>query len=234
MNFYAKFIQKIKRTSNVISFRFKLSEHLNFSAGQFAKVIFDESDSKNKTLNKYLSFSNAPGKDYIEVTKKISDSDFSRKLISLTENDKVLFKGPFGKCIFTPETKKIGFLVGGIGVTPVISILESIIEKNIDIQVTFLYSNWIEKDIAFKEILDTWTKQYSSLKVIHILNEIEDNNKYFKGFITKEIIEETFPDFKENKIFIFGPPVMVNKITDLCLTLGCLKENLSIEQFMGY
>jgi len=235
MEFYAEFTKRIKRTDNVISFRFITSEIFNFSAGQFIKIIFDKSDYKNNILNKYLSISNAPWKSYIEVTKKISDSDFSKKLLNLKLNDKVLLKGPMGKCIHNIEDKKIGFLIGGIGVTPVISIIESIIEKNIDIQITFLYSNWLEKDIAFKSILDKWAQQYPLLKIIYILKETEEkSSQFFKGFITKEIIEKEFSDFKNNKIFIFGPPIMVNKIKEMCIDIGCLKENLQIEQFTGY
>ena len=74
----AKFDRKIKRTEAAESFRFVPKERIDFLPGQFVQVNFDEKNKSNKALNKYLSFSCAPGKSYFEVTKKLSESEFSK------------------------------------------------------------------------------------------------------------------------------------------------------------
>ena len=56
-------IQTLKRTQSVQSFCFIPEETIDFLPGQFLQIIFDEADKNNLTLNKYLSFSCAPGKE---------------------------------------------------------------------------------------------------------------------------------------------------------------------------
>ena len=184
-----KFIGRIKRTDMVESFRFLPSEKIDFLPGQFLQVIFDEQNRSNKALNKYLSFSCAPDKDYIEVTKKLTESEFSTKLKDLKQADEVLFKAPMGNCVFNTEDRRTTFLVGGIGITPVISILEYITDNKIDTDICLLYSNWTKKDIAFKEKLDALSEENESIKVIHVLVTCEvEEEGCFKGMIDKNLM----------------------------------------------
>src|SRR4030042_1698858 len=87
-----KLIEKIKRTPTILSLRFSLSLAINFIPGQFLKVIFDESNYNNKELNKNLSFSSSPLKDYIEITKRLSESAFSQRLEALGIGEEISFK----------------------------------------------------------------------------------------------------------------------------------------------
>ncbi len=230
-----EFITNVKRTHNVESFRFMPSEKFYFKAGQFIQIIFDENDKTNKIFNKFLSISCAPDKDYIEVTKKITDSEFSKKLQSLKQGDSVLIKGPMGHCTFEGEFEKIAFIVGGIGVTPVISILEDIVNKNLSTDVVFLYSNWNENDIAFKEEVDNWVKEKENIRVVHSLMEGDPDNKdYYIGQINEEFVAEHIPDYKERMVYLFGPPGMVKAMNDICSKLNCEKFKVKAENFIGY
>ncbi len=151
--FKVKFVDKLRRTPTVESFRFEKPDGLESVPGQFLQLIFDERDRQNHNLNKYLSFSSSPMREYIEVTKRLSHSEFSEKLRELKPTDEVLIRAPLGDCVLDKETERIGFLIGGIGITPVISMLEYIVEKNLDIDVSLFYSNRSEEEIAFKNEL---------------------------------------------------------------------------------
>jgi len=91
-----KLIEQIKRTETVRSFRFKPEQRIDFCPGQFLQVIFDEQDKNNRNLNKYLSFSSAPGKEYIEITKKMSDNKFSQKLRELKPGSRIFNESAYG------------------------------------------------------------------------------------------------------------------------------------------
>ena len=108
-NFHVIFDKSIIRTSTVQSFRFVVQEKINFLPGQFLKVVFDVENPKNKNLNKFLSFSCSPDKLYIEVTKRITNSDFSKKLLNLKKNDKVLINSPMGRCTINNFPKNFCF-----------------------------------------------------------------------------------------------------------------------------
>lgn len=230
-----KLIERIKRAPGVESFRFALKERLDFIAGQFLQVIFNEVNKDNKELNKYLSFSSSPTKEYIEFTKRLSDSEFSQRLKNLKAGDEVLIKAPLGNCVFKEEYKKIGFLIGGIGITPVISIIEYIVDKKLDTDVVLLYSNRIEEDIAFRKELDYWQSMNKNIKVIYTVTECEPKgSSCVFGRIDKNLFIRETDDYEKRVIFIFGPPKMVEAMKSICLDTGCKGENIKTESFFGY
>ncbi|MCK9573294.1 MAG: FAD-dependent oxidoreductase [Candidatus Omnitrophica bacterium] len=230
-----KFIEKIKRTPTVTSFRFSPNEKLDFIPGQFLQLIFDENNRKNKDLNKYLSFSCSPEKPYIEVTKRLSESEFSHKLINLAVGDEILAQAPLGDIVFYPEMKNIAFLIGGIGITPVISILEYICDKNLNTDGLVFYSNRREEDIAFREELDLLRRIGRNIKIFYTITDcVPKDNACVFGFIDKNLIEEKTSDLTKRIVFIYGPPGMVATMKGLCLDLGCKEENVHVENFIGY
>lgn len=232
----AIFREKITRTETVESFRFQPEEHIDFSPGQFLQLLFDEHNKNNRLLNKYLSFSSAPQKEYIEVTKRISQSDFSQRLQALKKGEAILLKAPMGNCIFQDEYQKIGFLIGGIGITPVISIIEYILEKRLATNICLIYSNRFENDIAFKPQLDAWQKSYPHLlHILYTVSECESKDtRCIRGIIDQELVKSHMADWSERIIFVFGPPAMVTAMKEICFSLPCKPEFLKTENFLGY
>jgi len=230
-----KLIKRIKRTETVESFRFTPARKINFLPGQFLQVIFDEAKRGNKELNKYLSISNSPTKEYIEVTKKISDSQFSKRLLDLKVNDEVLAKLPMGDCVFKEEYKNIGFLIGGIGITPVISIIEYIVDMKLDTDVYLFYSNRTDGDIAFKKELDYYSSKNNNIKIYYAVTGCQPKDKTcFYGIIDKNLLTKKVCDIKDRMWFIYGPPGMVETMCSMSLELECRKENIKTERFIGY
>jgi glycine betaine catabolism B len=231
----ARLIERIKRTDTVESFRFEIPKKIDFLPGQFLQVVFDEERRDNKDLNKYLSFSNSPTKDYVEVTKRISNSGFSGRLLGLKAGDEVLLKLPLGDCVFKEEYKNIGFLIGGIGITPVISIIEYIIDKKLDTDVYLFYSNRMETDIAFKKELDAWQSQNKNIKIFYTVSDCEPkDNTCIYGFINKDLLQKKVCDISRRMWFIYGPPRMVEAMCKMSLDLECKQENIKTERFIGY
>lgn len=227
--------ERIKRTPTVESFRFTSKEKINFLPGQFCQVIFDEKNPSDTELNKFLSLSSSPAKDYLEVTKKISQSRFSQKLASLEPNDEVLLRIPMGTCVFKDEYKRVSFLIGGIGITPVISIIEYIMDKKLDTDVTLAYSNSREEEIAFKKELDAWRGINKNLRVFYTVTELAPKDKtIYYSRIDKEVLSSNVCDVPARVNFIFGPPKMVEAMSCLCMELGCCKDNVKTEKFIGY
>lgn len=230
-----KLIEKIKRTPTILSLRFSLSPAINFIPGQFLKVIFDESNYNNQELNKNLSFSSSPLKDYIEITKRVSESAFSQRLKGLEMGDRICIQAPRGQCTFNDNYKKITFLIGGIGITPVISILEYIQDKNLNTDTLLFYSNRTEEEIAFKEELNQWQAKNPNLKVLYTITDFQpkDKNCLF-GRIDKELVSRNIKDISERMFFIFGPPKMVEAMKGLCQAVGAKEEFIKTESFLGY
>ncbi len=231
----ARFIERLDRTPTVASFRFALPQPVDFIPGQFARVIFDGDDKNNTALNKYLSFSCAPGHDYVEFTKRSSDSEFSQRLTNLKPGGEVLLQLPIGSCVFKDDYAKIGFLAGGIGITPAIAIIEHIVQKNLPTEVVVLYSNRSEDEIAFKGELDRWQAENPRIKVCYTVScKVSPDSSCREGSIDTTFCATTMQDVTERKIFIYGPPKMVDAMRILTRQLGCKRENVLLENFIGY
>ena len=231
----ARLIEKIPRTGSVKSFRFIPEEELNFLPGQAAQLIFNPHDKTDRELNKYLSFSSSPTKGYLEFTKRMSLSAFSQALENLSIGAEILLKAPVGNCIFRDDYEKIGFLIGGIGITPVISIIEYIVDKKLNTDVLLLYSNRTDDDITFKDQLDRWQSLNKNLKISYIVTDCQPRDKTcIRGVIDKGMVIEKVYELNKRIFFIFGPPRMVEAMDNLCLDLGCSKENIKTERFVGY
>lgn len=233
--FPARLIETIKRTQTVASFRFAPQERIDFIPGQFLQVILDADNQGNKELNKYLSFSCAPGNDYIEVTKRLSESLFSQRLKGLRPGDVVYLKAPLGSCVFKDDYKKIVFLIGGIGITPVISILEYIVDKKLDTDACLVYSNRNEEEIAFRKELDALAALDKNIKIKYVVTECQPKDRVcIFGRIDQDLIKKNVCDILERTVFIFGPPKMVAAMQALCLEIGCKEEDIKTENFLGY
>jgi ferredoxin-NADP reductase len=228
----ARIKEIIQRTYNVKSFHLEVDDILEFKAGQFLCV----SLGKDPKLKRYLSISSSPTeKCYLEFTKKLSESDFSKALNNLKVSDKVTIQYPFGKFVLDGFSPKIAFLSGGIGITPIRSICKYIVAKNLGTDIVLIYSNRSVRDIVFKDDFEAMQKSYPLLRVAHVLCETEPGFKCTVGLIDKRIIKNVIPDYRERKFYLCGPPQMVEAIRKiLSEDLGLGEEKIVRENFQGY
>ena len=210
----------------------EISDPLNFKAGQFLAVTLNN-DLK---LKRYLSISSSPTeKGYLEFTKKLTESDFSKTLDSLKINDQVTIQYPFGKFVLDETFPKVAFLSGGIGITPVRSICKYVVDKNLGNDIVLIYSNRSVRDIVFKDDFDALMKSYPVLRVAHVLCETVSGFVCTVGRINAGIIKNEIPDYQQRKFYLCGPPQMVEAMR-LLLTedLGLPAEKIITENFQGY
>jgi ferredoxin-NADP reductase len=223
----------IPRTYNVTSFRFPRPAELDYKAGQFLFITLKGADGKE--LSKHFSFSSSPTeKTHIEFTKKLSDSDFSAVLKGLKKGDWARIDAPYGKFTFEGEYERIGFLGGGIGITPFIGMCRYCSDMRLDTKITLLYGNRTESDIAFRKDLEAMAAQNKNLKVVFTLNEADSGWKGATGFITTDMIKKEIPDYKDTMFYTCGPPPMVEIMGKLIEQLGLPETQLKREYFTGY
>lgn len=226
--YQVEFIEKIQRTAAAISFRFSRPENLSFVAGQYMLV------NLGHDLVHPLSLSACPEESlYIEFTKRMTDSHFCQRLESLTTGDAISVKGPEGKFTLEESTGDFILLAGGIGITPIMSILKSreIQNKN-DGRITLIYGNKDKNDIAFREEL-------ANLKLSHfkLVNVLVDNTAMAqadKGFITAKIISRESAGLDVAKYLISGPPAMVAGMKKELKTINVDNEQIQTDIFIGY
>ncbi|MDD5692155.1 MAG: FAD-binding oxidoreductase [Candidatus Omnitrophica bacterium] len=228
----ARIKEIIRRNYNVKSFRLELPQEPDFKAGQFLELEL----AGGQELKKYLSISSSPTeKCYLEFTKKLTQSDFSRALDNLKAGDRVSIQYPFGKFILDENSPKIAFLSGGIGITPIRSICKYAVDKNLGIDIVLVYSNRSVRDIVFKDDFDAMQKSYPLLRVAHVLCETEPGFKCTVGLINSSVIRNEVPDYLQRKFYLCGPPQMVEAMRNiLSAELKVDSEKIVMENFQGY
>ncbi len=226
----------MQRTPDVKSFRFKTKGDIDFKPGQFFVVTIKINDEER---SKHFSFSNSPTeKGYIEFTKRITESEFSKALDKLKIGDWAKLKMPYGSFTFEGEHEKLAFLSGGIGITPLRCIIKFVSDKKLPTNIVLFYSNKTEEDIIFRQDLDNISSSNKNIRVIYTLTSKDIDNKAWQGktgYIDNEMIKEVAPDFLERIFYICGPPMMVGSMKDILKNKLNLPENMiKIENFAGY
>ena len=236
ISFEAKVLDVIQRTHDVKSFRFKVSDRVDFKAGQF---FFVSIKIKGVERTKHFSFSNSPTeKEYIEFTKRITASEFSQGLDRLRPGDWARLKLPYGNFTFAGEYDKITFLSGGIGITPIRSICKFVTDKRMPSSIVLLYGNNKEEDIIFREDFDQIASANKNIRIVYTLTAADRDREKWSGrtgYIDEKMIKEEIPDFKERIFYICGPPKMVEAIIGILKNkLGLGEDKIKKENFTGY
>jgi len=226
----------IERTHNVKSFRFRMEKDVDFKPGQFFFVTI-KIDGVEKT--KHFSFSNSPTeKGYVEFTKRITDSEFSKALERLKAGDWASLKMPYGSFTFGGEYEKIAFLSGGIGITPIRSICKFATDSMLPTDIVLLYGNDREEDIIFRQDLDSMHSVNKNLRIVYTLTSSDIDRKIWKGrtgYIDDTMIKEEIPDYAERIFYICGPPRMVESLIDILKNkLNIEEDKIKRENFVGY
>jgi len=222
----------IPRNYNVTSVRLEIGASIDFKAGQFLAVTL----AGNPALKRYLSISSSPTEEnYLEFTKKLTNSDFSQALSRLKAGESVKIEYPFGKFTLDNPQTDIAFLSGGIGITPIRSIVKYVVDKNLGIDMVLVYANRSVKDIVFKEDFDALQQAYPKLKVAHVLCEPAVDFKCIPGLINARVIKDTVMDYPRRRFYLCGPPQMVEAMKKILVEeLSVAIENIVNENFQGY
>ncbi len=221
----------IKRTPMSTSVRMAKPAGFTFLPGQWARFTLDVDGGKQ---SKPLSISSSPTEPFLEFTKRISKSAFSQAIAKLKPGDRILFKGPAGNLVYTGGLEKVTFIAGGIGITPIRSILKYLVDNKVEGKKVFLYGNLSVEETAFREEIRQWDDQDPDLTIVHVLEKPPDGWNGPTGFITREVIESSVPGIRDQIFYVSGPPMMVNAVSGALDQLEIPVEKRVTEKLEGY
>jgi ferredoxin-NADP reductase len=221
----------IKRTPMSTSIRFVKPDDFTCQPGQWAQFTLDLDGGKE---SKPLSLSSSPTESFLEFTKRISGSAFSQAVSNLKPGDTVHFKGPAGNLVYTGGIEQVTFIAGGIGITPIRSILKYLADNMVGGRKILLYGNLSVEETAWREEIQSLEAQDPQLTVVHVLEKPPEGWTGPSGFINRQIIEESVPDLAAQTFYVSGPPPMVNAIDKALDELNITPEMRVTEKLEGY
>lgn len=187
-------------------------KRMRFIPGQFAWLTIGKTPF---SLQQHpFTISSGAHADYLSFTAK-EEGDFTNTWKNIKPGTKAYIEGPYGS--FTPEPGMNLFLVmGGIGITPAMSMLRTMHEEKDTREAILIYGNISQEKIKFKEELEDLSKALK-LKVIHVLEEPPKDWDGETGLIQPELLEKYLPSKLDNFMyFICGPGPMMD-ITEIGL-----------------
>ena len=169
------------------------------------------------------------------LTSTIKESgDFTRTIGQTKPGAPVRVQGPFGRFshVLRPQETDLVFIAGGIGITPLMSMLRYMRDTQAEVDVVMLYGNRTEQDIAFQEELSDITEgQWPRLSVIHVLSEAAEDWRGETGYIDIDKIRRYCGENSRKKAFyVCGPPPMMGMVIKtlrrLAVPAGCIHSEM--------
>lgn len=198
----------------------------DFIAGQHIRVNVPKllySDSKGAF--RVFSVASSPNdKNRISIAFRNSGSGFKRTLMDLPIGSLINIDGPFGHFALPKSTvNPLIFIAGGIGITPLISMVRFVVEKNLSHKITLLYVNRSRESAAYIGELEAIAAQKPRFII---------KNKF--GFIDVKFIQESVNDIEKSLWYIAGPIPMVAEAKNILCQLGASGNEIYSEEFAGY
>lgn len=231
MHFEIEIIEILQRAPDIKSLRFRRPQEFNYLAGQFISITLG---SGSDQMTKPFTISCSPTERFLEITKRLTGHPFSNALDSLKVGDMVSINGPYGSFTFQEEYDKIGMLSGGIGITPLRSMIRYSIDKKLRTSIILLCSNSRENDIAFGDELEEMQRQNPNIKVINTITRPGPGWTGIAGRINTEMVKTFVPDYLERIFYISGPPKMVDAMISMLELLNVPGKQIKREYFTGY
>jgi ferredoxin-NADP reductase len=214
-----------------MSFRFARPEGYEFRAGQWFLVTIPAGDG---TLTHHFTHSSAPGEPHLEFTTRLTGSAFKRTMEEMAPGTAVTLEGPFGGFVLDDEVDRAVFLTGGIGITPVRSILRDLADRGDDRPVTVFYGNESEATITFREELASLEEDLPQLRQHHVLSRPSPGWPGRQGHLRREVLEQELEDPQAWHYFLCGPPGMVRAMREMLGEMDVPRMRVTLENFDGY
>lgn len=230
---------RLEIAEDTMAFWFDTSEtNFSFKAGQYLNMtILEPKEVDERSNTRPFSIASSPNhKDFVTIAMREGKSAFKHNLETIPLGTKVRVIGPLGQFnLHEDSTTPAVFLAGGIGITPMRSIIEWATEQKLSHQIYLFYSNRTPASSAFLDDFEKWSKENANLKIIPTITDSGDPNwPYEKGMVNKELLAKYLPDLNKPIYYIAGPGGMVVAFSEMLLQLGVDQTQIVTEKFGGY
>src|SRR5690242_20212529 len=233
----------VPETSDANSIRFEmppeLRERFAFKAGQHL-TLRATIDGEEVRRNYSLCTRPAEG-DWMVTVKRIGGGLFSNWVgDNLKPGHTLEVMPPHGSftCEFdAAKSRHLVGIAGGSGITPVISLMRTLLAEEPASRFTLLYGNRDSSSVIFLEALAGLKDKYlGRVEIFHFLDAEEQDIELFNGMLDRQRLEEVIPALVPDAAevdgwFICGPGPMMDAAEGALLDRNIPRERIHIERF---
>ena len=198
-----------------------------FKAGQIAWISTGKSPwvlSRNPFS--YAGSDVAPGGRVRFAIKELGD--FTSTIKNLKPGDRVYVDGPYGYFHLHMEDMMEGFvlLAGGIGVAPVMSIMNTLADTNDKRPVYVFYGDYNEDTALYQDEFAAAAEKIN-LKYFTVLEKPLHEGYPYPGYITSDLMTSVLPEnYKDLFYFVCGPAPMLRAMERNFVKLGLASNHV--------
>jgi ring-1,2-phenylacetyl-CoA epoxidase subunit PaaE len=233
-------IQEVKQeTANAVSVLFKIPPHLksefNFTAGQYITL---QKEIKGEEIRRAYSICSTPKSDEIRVAiKAVEDGLFSIYATThFNVGDEIEISIPEGRFLLNPEANKnyIAFAAGS-GITPILSMVKTVLETEPTSNFTLVYGNKSVADTIFYAELNALKESFSNRFKLHYIfsreNVKNDLRGRIDGNVTNYFVKNMYKETSFDAAFLCGPEEMILDVSKTLKSNKIAEENIHFELF---
>lgn len=238
-------IQTIKLTgheeiaTDTMAFHFEKPEGFTFKAGQFCDLTLDdppETDAEGNTRG--FTLANAPYENQLTVATRLRDTAFKRVLKAMKPGAELSFDAPYGSfTLHSDSSIPAVFLSGGIGVTPIRSIVLQATRDKLAHPIVLFYSNRTPESTPFLDDLTSAQQDNPNFTLVATMTDMDKSSAKWDGetgFITDAMIRKSVPDLDRPIFYLSGPRAMVAAMRKVLDDAGVKDDRIRTEEFSGY
>ena len=207
-------------------------EHL---AGQYInlKLTID-----GKRVNRSYTIASSPTRNhYVEISVKRAANGYGSKHLHETwhEGQLVQVSAPAGKFFFAgPESDRVVLIAGGIGITPMMSVVRSLTDRGWGGEMFLVFSVRKKADVVFAhEIMDLQERWKRFHVLVTLTSDPEAAWTGARGQITKELLTGFIPSFTHGPVMLCGPDPMMTAMRALLVGMGIPDMEIQQEAFIS-
>ncbi|MGF7228601.1 MAG: FAD-dependent oxidoreductase [Candidatus Saccharibacteria bacterium] len=223
----ARLVKIRPETDNITSFILEPEKTVNRKAGQFLRYVLPHSHVDERGNDRYFTVASAPYEKYIQITTRFASqsSSFKQALKQLPIGGEIQVDSePEGEFVITDFTRNYIFVVGGIGITPIRSILAEADHIGEHIKAHVLYGT-DDEPILFKQDLDRFARNNPELHVEYVRDPKKNIERALQGVIKQ--VDEPY-------VYITGPEPMVESFAVIVKKMGLNIGHIQTDFFTGY
>ena len=232
-------LRKEDIADGTMAFHFQKPGGFAFKAGQFGDFTLInpvETDAEGNTRG--FSLASAPYEDTLMFATRMRDTAFKRTLKTMEVGTEVSLDAPFGSFTLHNNSRVPAvFLTGGIGVTPVRSIVLQAAHDKLPHKLFLFDSNRKPEDAAFLNALMGAEVENPNYTFVGTMTEMEKSGRKWNGetgYINKAMLEKHVDDLTLPIYYVAGPASMITAMRKTLNEAGVDDDNIRTEEFSGY
>ncbi|WP_336785355.1 NO-inducible flavohemoprotein [Paenibacillus sp. MMO-177] len=238
-------IERKVQESNVITSFYLVPEDggaiATFEPGQYVSMKMNIPSEKNTHIRQY-SLSDAPGKPYYRISVKREDSQEGKDagVVSVylheqaKEGEVLWLSAPAGDfTLDLKDTRPVVLISGGVGLTPMVSMLNTLVDTEADRPITFIHAAQNGQFHALKQQVEEKVAQAPQAKAYWCYAQPteQDEGTYHKeGYVDLPWLQEIIPS-KDAVFYFCGPTRFMAHINRQLLEWGVPAEDIHYEFF---